>query len=157
MARMRARSPQSVTSTPTLSFRPTATKIAYLKGRGSVYHEEDLASESNFEIHYWDGNAHRYVMDVFNRGSNARMPILTFDPKGERIFFMESKPAQGVANTYLSSVKLSGDDYRQHIESKYAAEIVPSPDSKWVAFKELHKLYVAPFPQTGKIAEADGD
>ncbi|HKS40465.1 MAG TPA: amidohydrolase family protein [Blastocatellia bacterium] len=132
-------------------FSPDATKIAYLKGRGSVYHEEDLANESNFEIHYWDGNTHRYVLDVFNRGSNARMPILTFDPKGERIFFMESKPAQGGLNTYLSSVKLSGDDYRQHIESKYAAEIVPSPDNKWVAFKELHKLYIAPFPQTGKL------
>ena len=132
-------------------FSPDGTKIAYLKGRGSVYHEEDLANESNFEIHYWDGNAHRYVLDVFNRGSNARMPILTFDPKGERIFFMESKPGQGVINTYLSSVKLSGDDYRQHIESKYASEIVPSPDNKWVAFKELHKLYVAPFPQTGKL------
>jgi imidazolonepropionase-like amidohydrolase/Tol biopolymer transport system component len=132
-------------------FSPDATKVAYLKGRGSVYHEEDLANESNFEIHYWDGNAHRYVLDVFNRGSNARMPILTFDTKGERIFFMESKPAQGTVNTYLSSVKLSGDDYRQHIESKYAAEIVPSPDNKWVVFKELHKLYVAPFPQTGKL------
>ena len=132
-------------------FSPDGTKVAYLKGRGSVYHEEDLASESNFEIHYWDGSGHHYVLDVFNRGPNARMPVLTFDPKGERIFFMESKPAQGGTNTYLSSVKLSGDDYRQHIESKYAAEIVPSPDTRWVAFKELHKLYVAPFPRTGKL------
>src|SRR5215216_122664 len=132
-------------------FSPDGTKVAYLKGRGSVYHEEDLASESNFEIHYWDGKEHRYVVDVFNRGSNARMPILTFDTKGERIFFMESKPAQGGLSTYLSSVKLSGDDYRQHIESKNAAEIVPSPDGRWVAFKELHKLYIAPLPQTGKM------
>jgi imidazolonepropionase-like amidohydrolase/Tol biopolymer transport system component len=127
-------------------FSPDGTKIAYLKGRGSIYHEEDLASESNFEIHYWDGNTHRYVIDVANRGSNARMPLLTFDPKGERIFFMESKSG----NVLLSSVKLTGDDYKSHIESKYAAELVPSPDQQWVAFKELHKLYVAPFPKTGK-------
>jgi imidazolonepropionase-like amidohydrolase/Tol biopolymer transport system component len=136
-------------------FSPDGAKVAYLKGRGSIYHEEDLASESNFEIHYWDGRTHNYVVDLFNRGSNARMPILTFDQKGERIFFMESKPAQGgsaqgESNTYLSSVKLSGDDYRQHIETKNAAEIVPSPDGRWVAFKELHKLYIAPLPQTGK-------
>ncbi|HEX8184720.1 MAG TPA: amidohydrolase, partial [Blastocatellia bacterium] len=131
-------------------FSPDGTKVAYLKGRGSVYHEEDLASESNFEIYYWDGSEHRYVVDVFNRGSNARMPILTFDTRGERIFFMESKPGQGGLSTFLSSVKLSGDDYRQHIESKIAAEIVPSPDGRWVAFKELHRLYVAPLPQTGK-------
>ena len=132
-------------------FSPDGTKVAYLKGRGSVYRDEALASESNFEIHYWNGAEHHYVIDVFSRGPNARMPILTFDPKGERILFMESKPAAGAVNTYLSSVKLTGDDYKQHIESKYAAEMVPSPDGKWVAFKELHKLYVAPFPLTGKL------
>ena len=132
-------------------FSPDGTKVAYLKGRGSIYHDEDLASESTFEVHYWDGSQHRYLIDVFSRGPNARMPILTFDPKGERVFFMESRPGGGSVNTYLSSVKLTGDDYKQHVESKYAAEMVPSPDGRWLAFKELHKLYVAPFPMTGKL------
>ncbi|MEK6299358.1 MAG: amidohydrolase family protein [Acidobacteriota bacterium] len=132
-------------------FSPDGTKVAYLKGRGSIYHTEDLASESTFEIHYWDGSEHQYVIDVFSRGPNSRMPILTFDPKGDRIFFMESRPGAGSVNSYLSSVKLTGDDYKQHIESKYAAEMVPSPDGRWVAFKELHKVYVAPFPVTGKL------
>ncbi|HWP45018.1 MAG TPA: amidohydrolase, partial [Blastocatellia bacterium] len=135
-------------------FSPDGTKVAYLKGRGSVYHEDDLASESTFEIHYWDGQKHNFVMDLSSRGSNARMPVLTFSPEGDRIFFMESKPVtvQGSrhTHTYLSSVKLTGDDYKSHIESKYAAEIIPSPDHRWVFFKELHKLYLAPFPQTGK-------
>ena len=137
------------------AFSPDGTKIAYLKGRGSVYHEEDLASESSFEIHYWDGREHHFVMDLSSRGSNARMPTLSFDPAGERILFMESKlvTASGSTHiyTYLSSVKLSGDDYKQHIESKYAAEIMPSPDNQWLLFKDLHKLYVAPFPKTGKM------
>ena len=128
------------------AFSPDGKMVVYLKGRGSVYHDEDLANESNFEIHYWDGNTHHFVMDLFSRGSNARMPILTFDPAGERIFFMESRNG----NTYLSSVKLTGDDYRSHIESRYAAELIPSPDHKWIAFKELHKLYIAPFARTGK-------
>ena len=132
-------------------FSPDGTKVAYLKGRGSIYHDEDLASESTFEIHYWDGSNHHYVIDVFSRGPNSRMPVLTFDPKGERITFMESRPSGGSVNTYLSSVKLTGDDYKQHVESKSAAEIVPSPDGRWLAFKELHKLYVAPFPLTGKL------
>ncbi|MCI0487837.1 MAG: amidohydrolase, partial [Blastocatellia bacterium] len=135
-------------------FSADGGRVAYLKGRGSVYREEDLASESNFEIHYWDGSAHHFVMDLSSRGSNARMPVLNFSPEGDRIFFMESKPvtAQGATHTYsyLSSVKLTGDDYQQHVESKYASEIVPSPDGRWVFFKELHKLYLAPLPRTGK-------
>ena len=139
------------------TFSPDGTKVAYLKGRGSVNRGEDLSSESVFEIHFWDGTASRYVMDVQSRGSNARMPVLNFDPKGERIYFMESPPvpagpgAPGNILTFLSSVKLSGDDYKRHVEARFAAEIVPSPDLQWVFFKELHKLYLAPFPQTGKL------
>ncbi|HYO63896.1 MAG TPA: hypothetical protein VER08_09725, partial [Pyrinomonadaceae bacterium] len=139
------------------AFSPDGTKVVYLKGRGSVFHEEDLASESTFEIHYWDGREHRYVMDLQSRGPNARMPILSFDPAGERVYFMEAgggvlptptEPARFI--TSLSSVKLSGDDYKKHVEASFASEIVPSPDGNWVAFKELHKLYVAPFPKTGR-------
>jgi imidazolonepropionase-like amidohydrolase/Tol biopolymer transport system component len=138
-------------------FSADGTKVAYLKGRGSVYHEEDLASDSTFEIHYWDGRTHNYVMDLQSRGTNARMPVLSFDPTGERIYFMEqgggggggpTAPAQFI--TYLSSVKLDGDDFKRHIEGPMVTEIVPSPDFKWVFFKEQHKLYVAPFPQVGK-------
>ncbi|MDT7690179.1 MAG: hypothetical protein QOE46_2938 [Acidobacteriota bacterium] len=139
-------------------FSPDGTKVAYLKGRGSVYHEEDLASESTFEIHYWDGRSHNYVMDLQSRGTNARMPVLSFDPAGERIYFMEAggggggggptEPAKFI--TYLSSVKLDGDDFKRHIEGNYVTEIVPSPDGNWVFFKEQHKLYVAPLPKVGK-------
>jgi imidazolonepropionase-like amidohydrolase/Tol biopolymer transport system component len=141
-------------------FSPDGKMVAYLKGRGSVYHEEDLASESHFELHYWDGRSHHYVMDVQSRGPNARMPTLFFDPAGERIYFMEAgtgggapptAPAQFI--TYLSSVKLDGDDFRRHIEGNYVTEIAPSPDFKWLFFKELHKLYVAPFPRVGKTVK----
>ena len=138
-------------------FSADGTKIAYLKGRGSVYHEEDLASESAFEIHYWDGRSHNYVMDLQSRGTNARMPVLSFDPAGERIYFMEQGGGPGATPaeptrfiTHLSSVKLDGDDFKRHIEGPMVTEIVPSPDFKWVFFKELHKHYVAPFPLVGK-------
>ncbi|MDX6270253.1 MAG: hypothetical protein QOD28_1476 [Acidobacteriota bacterium] len=139
------------------AFSPDGRKIAYLKGRGNVNHEEELVSESAFEIHYWDGAQSRYVMDLQSRGTNARMPILSFDPAGERIFFLESPPAPATPPgqpatifSALSSVKISGDDYKRHVEARFATEIVPSPDHNWVFFKELHKLYLAPFPRTGK-------
>jgi imidazolonepropionase-like amidohydrolase/Tol biopolymer transport system component len=141
-------------------FSPDGTKVAYLKGRGSVYHEESLASESSFEIHYWDGQRHSYVMDLQSRGPNARMPVLTFDPQGERVFFMEAGGGPGASPTeptkfitYLSSVKLNGDDFKRHVEANYVTEIIPSPDHQWVAFKEQHKLYVAPFAKVGKTVK----
>ncbi len=153
-----------ITSTPDQCanpvFSPDGTKIAYLKGRGSVYHEDDLASESSFEIHYWSAGAHNYVMDLQSRGPNARMPVLSFDPQSERIFFMEAGGGPGATPseptkfiTYLSSVKLDGDDFKRHIEANYVTEIIPSPDHRWVAFKELHKIYVAPFAQVGKTVK----
>ncbi|HZH29982.1 MAG TPA: amidohydrolase family protein [Pyrinomonadaceae bacterium] len=144
------------------AFSPDGRRIAYLKGRGNINHEEELVSESAFEIHYWDGSESRYVMDLQSRGANARMPILSFDPAGERIFFLESPPAPAAPPgqpaqifSALSSVKTSGDDYKRHIEARFATEIIPSPDHNWVFFKELHKLYLAPFPRTGKTLKVN--
>ena len=93
---------------------------------------------------------HGFVMTGVAARPGSEIPPLTLETS-ERVYFMESKATPAGANTYLSSVKLSGDDYKQQVESKYAAELIPSPDGKWVAFKELHKLYVAPLPQTGKM------
>jgi imidazolonepropionase-like amidohydrolase/Tol biopolymer transport system component len=139
------------------AFSPDGTKLAYLKGRGAVYRDENLASDNTFEIHYWDGQRHNYVMDLLTSGPNSRMPRLTFDPKGERIYFKETPPspvppgAPAQLLTFLSSVKTTGDDYKRHVETRFGTEIVPSPDFQYVFFKELHKLYVAPMPQTGKL------
>ncbi|HLL74308.1 MAG TPA: amidohydrolase family protein [Pyrinomonadaceae bacterium] len=139
------------------AFSPDGTKIAYLKGRGAVYRDENLASDNTFEIHVWDGQRHNYVMDLLTSGPNSRMPRLIFDPKGERIYFKETPPspvppgAPAQLLTFLSSVKTTGDDYKRHVETRFGTEIMPSPDFQYVFFKELHKLYVAPMPQTGKL------
>lgn len=108
-------------------------------------------------MYYVDGGGMGVQLtEKTNWTANSGEP--TVDSKGKRIFFAESPtppPATPTAQTnivsYLSSVMLSGDDYQRHLESRYAAEIVPSPDHLWVAFKELHKVYVAPFHQPGKM------
>ncbi len=153
-----------ITTTPDQYANPVfsrdGTKIAYLKGRGSINHEENLASEATFEIHYWAAGRHNYVMDLQSRGPNLRMPVLSFDPEGERIYFMEAGGGPGPSPTaptqfitFLSSVRLDGEDTKRHIEGTYVTEIIPSPDHNWVAFRELHKLYVAPFPKVGKTVK----
>lgn len=41
--------------------------------------------------------------------------------------------------------------------STYAWEIVPSPDNKWIAFRELYKVYVCAWPASGKTLELGKD
>ena len=87
------------------------------------------------------------------------------DTKGElprysaddsRIFLKTGGTYFGNLTKKLISVNLNGQDEREHLISKYANHIVPSPDNKWVAFSNLHKVYIAPMPQTGKPLTLDG-
>jgi Tol biopolymer transport system component/imidazolonepropionase-like amidohydrolase len=132
------------------TFSPDGNKIAFIQGSGSSNRGNDLGGETFLQIHLLDiaSGKTSYVITTANRGSNRRMPRLSFDSKGERIIFFESKDGQ----TMLSSTKLDGTDYRQHVSNKTAEEIIPSPDGKWVAFKELHNAYVAPLPMAGAKA-----
>ncbi len=68
-----------------------------------------------------------------------------FDATGQRLFFREQR-----AQFVLASVKIDGSDERVHVQSPNAAEIVPSPDGKWVAFSERWHLHVMPMIQTGR-------
>lgn len=144
-------SPEKLTKQPNQyanpAFSPDGNKIVFLQGNGSTNRGNDLGGEDFLEIHLLDltSNKTSYVISTANRGANRRMPRLSFDATGERIIFFESKDGQ----TMLSSVKLDGTDYRQHMANKAAEEIIPSPDGKWVAFKELHNAYIAPLPKAG--------
>lgn len=66
-------------------------------------------------------------------------------PDGERVFFLTGF---GIGKEY-KSVRLDGGDERTHFTLRDAARVVPSPDGRWVAFNDLHNVYVAPFPRTG--------
>lgn len=69
-----------------------------------------------------------------------------FNADGLRIFYF----ASGYPNVQYKSVDLGGNKEKLHFTSKYATDFVPSPDNKWVAFRELHNVYVAAFPASGK-------
>lgn len=79
-----------------------------------------------------------------------------FSEDGSRIFLQTGGTYFGELTKKLISVNLNGQDEREHVISKYANYIVPSPDNKWVAFSNLHKVYIAPMPQTGKPLTLDG-
>ncbi len=55
----------------------------------------------------------------------------------------------------LISVNIDGNDEKTHITSKYANRLIPSPDNEWIAFTNLHKLFVAPLALTGQTFDLD--
>ncbi len=76
-----------------------------------------------------------------------------FSADGQRIFFSHNATIFSGLEKSLKSCDLNGFDQRSHFTSKYSGLITPSPDNKWVAFTELHKVYVAPFALTGQAVE----
>jgi imidazolonepropionase-like amidohydrolase/Tol biopolymer transport system component len=74
----------------------------------------------------------------------------SFNAKGDRIFYQTGGYVLGSITKSIKSVNLSGKDKIDHFDGKYAQRYVISPDNQWVAWSELFKVYVAPFPKTGK-------
>jgi imidazolonepropionase-like amidohydrolase/Tol biopolymer transport system component len=147
----RTASPERLTSAPNQYsnpvFSPDGERIAYLAGSGRINRGADLGSEFYLEIRWIDagGGESHLVTTTSNRGSNSRMPRISWSADGQRLLYHES----GGAGTYLTSIELDGNAERHLMENQRADEIVPSPDGRWVAFKELHNVYVAPLPKAG--------
>jgi imidazolonepropionase-like amidohydrolase/Tol biopolymer transport system component len=80
----------------------------------------------------------------------------TFSKDGKRIFLQTGGTYFGNITKKLISVNLNGNDLQEHLISKYANHIVPSPDNNWVAFSNLHKVYIAPLVLNGKPITIDG-
>ena len=135
-------------------------ELVVLKGSGATLRGSTLGEELYHEVWICDPAgkaAPQYVTTVPSRGSSVRMPAPFFGPDGERIWFM-----RGAADnsTELVSVQRDGTDEKIHIKSKYGEEFSLSPDGRWVAFKRLHKAFVAPVPDAGfgtlDVGDTDG-
>lgn len=101
-----------------------------------------------------------YTMDL--NGKNETMVTETgefpmFSVDDSRIFLKTGGTYFGDLTKKLISVNMQGNDEREHVISKYANHVVPSPDNQWVAFSNLHKVYVAPMPNNGKPLTIDGN
>lgn len=76
-----------------------------------------------------------------------------FNAAGTRIYYQTGGAIFGALNKSFGSVKTDGTDDRPIFKSTYASQFTVSPDNKWVAFTDLHKVYIAAFPQVGKQVE----
>lgn len=76
-----------------------------------------------------------------------------FNNKGDRIYY---QTGGGLSKTF-GSYKLDGSDDRSIFKTVYGTQFRVSPDGNWVAFVDLHKVYVASFPLTGKTIDLNAN
>ncbi|MEP6675252.1 MAG: amidohydrolase family protein [Ferruginibacter sp.] len=122
----------------TPSFSPDAKWIVYQKDDG------DNVMGVTFTV-----NPGVYLIDV-----NGSKPVFVsekgeapkFNAAGDRIYYQLNRSSFG-------SYKIDGTDEKTLFKSTYGSQFVVSPDNNWVAFVDLHEVYVAAFPHTGKTIE----
>ena len=76
-----------------------------------------------------------------------------FSPGGKRITYQ----AGGTPDKTFKSIKPDGSDERTIFKSTYAGQFTVSPDNEWVAYVNLHQVYIAPFLHTGKTINLSND
>lgn len=129
------------------SFSPDGQSVVYAKEAGNSLLGGTFDKNPGIYIISSNGGTGKRVLD------DGEFPM--FNTSGDRIFFQTGGYFFGDLTKKLKSVNLDGKNEREHVESKYANRLVPSPDNKWVAFINLHKAYIAPLPVTGKSLDID--
>lgn len=119
-------------------FSPDSSKVVWGKQAGGGLVDNRYGLERGI---YWVPGEGGTPTRVSRAGYDAR-----FGAEGERVLFLTGS---GLEKHY-KSVDLAGAKPRDHFKLKYAKQMIPSPDGKWIAWTELFNAYIAPFPQTGK-------
>ncbi|MEZ4649632.1 MAG: amidohydrolase family protein [Candidatus Eisenbacteria bacterium] len=102
----------------------------------------------------WDEEPGVYLYDLPKRDAAATNGRLVtregtkprFSRDGTRLFLQSGEGEKSA----LVSVDLLGSDRRVHATSTYAQDFALSPDENWLAFEELWKTYVVPFPLSAR-------
>lgn len=143
--------PQRITSSKgiyrTPSYSPDGSSIVFRKEKGNTDQGMAFTKEPGIYTMDANGNNEKKLTD------KGEYPMYTND--GERIFLQMGGTYFGDTTKKLISVNLNGKDKKEHISSKYANRLVPSPDNKWIAFSNLHKVFLAPLVLNGQTIELD--
>lgn len=130
----------------TPAFSPDAKTIVYWKEEGNDAQGGAFSVKPGiYTIPATGGNA---TFLFYNYATAPR-----FSTDGKKIhYFVDNGDSKELREYHLTD-----RTDRALATSQYAWEIVPSPDNKWLAFRELHKVYVCAFPASGKTLELGKD
>ncbi len=127
----------------TPSFSPDGKWIVFVKEGGNSHQGYTHSKEPGIYLMPADGSAEPKLVTP-----TGEYPQFSAD--GKRIFYQKGGYLFGSLVKSVESVDLNGEHKQEHFDGKYSHRYVISPDNKWVAWSELFKVYVAPFPKTGK-------
>lgn len=127
----------------TPSFSPDGKWIVFVKEGGNEHQGFAHCKEPGIYLMPADGSAEPKLLTP-----QGEYPQFSAD--GKRIFYQKGGYLFGSLVKSVESVDLNGQNKQEHFDGKYAHRYIISPDNQWVAWSELFKVYVAPFPKTGK-------
>ncbi|MBW2938161.1 amidohydrolase family protein [Aureisphaera sp. CAU 1614] len=131
----------------TPSYAPNGSTIVFQKENGNLDQGRSFTKEAGIYTMNTNGGNEKKITE------NGEFPLFSKD--GKRIFLQTGGSYFGALTKKLISVNLNGNDEKEHISSKYANRLVPSPDNNWIAFIHLHKVYIAPLIMNGQSIDID--
>lgn len=119
------------------SFAPDGRSILFQKEDGNeIMGFSHTVQPGIYEVRT-DGSGLRFISES---GSAPR-----WNKEGNRIYTQRGNS--------FGSYNADGEDDRPLFKSQYGKQFTVSPDGKWVAFTDLHQVYVAAFPPIGKTID----
>jgi Tol biopolymer transport system component/imidazolonepropionase-like amidohydrolase len=123
------------------SFSPDGKWIVFRKEGGSDAMGSGFTAKPGVYTMAADGSKEHFVT------ASGDMP--RFNSTSDRIYY---QVGGGMNRTYASN-QPDGRDERIHLKSTYGSQFKVSPDENWIAFVDLHNVYIAAFPKTGRTID----
>ncbi len=120
-------------------FSPDGQQIVYRKGRGNSTLGVTHGLRTGLYLMAADGSGE--PERIHEGGARPQ-----FSADGQRIYFENGGGLKGM----FQCLDLKSREVRTLFTSKYARDFSISPDGEWLAFTELFKAYIVPFPKVGQ-------
>ncbi|MBU2929008.1 amidohydrolase family protein [Winogradskyella psychrotolerans] len=127
------------------SYSHNGKHIVYRKESGNNEQGRTFSKKPGLYLMNSDGTKTKFIT------KEGDYPM--FNADDTRILYQNGGQFFGALTKELKSVDLNGFDERTLVKSKHGNILVPSPDSNWIAFVHLHKVYLAPMPKSGKTLD----
>ncbi|MHA4844074.1 amidohydrolase family protein [Flavitalea antarctica] len=138
---------------------PAPSKPVKLTTEKGIYRSPSFSSDDKRIVFVKEGGN-----NVLGNGFTVQPGVYSMSAQGGKPEFISAKGRNPVfvdgdkriayeAQRSYGSYKADGSDDRTIFKSTYGSQFVPSPDQKWVAFVDLHKVYIASFVHAGKAID----